>query len=196
MAIPPQPVQSVPTPAAIVTPTPQGNLTPTIVNQPPVVGDVQLGHMKPPGICLYQTTLLKSSSDPDGDTLSVLSISATSGHVITNSPGDFSFFPSNGFLGNAKLTFEVSDGTHNVSGTATIIVDRPLPTCSGGQHLGADNKSCVCPTGTSWDASSSVCSKPTATVTHPQPAACRASCRQQHPHGNGRAYRECLAKCR
>lgn len=186
---------SVPKPAVIAQPTPQANLVPAIVNQPPTVGAVQLGHMKPPGIRIDSSTLLKSSSDPEGDALTVLTLTSASGHVVKNGPGDYSFFPNSGFLGDANLTFEVTDGSHTVSGIATIIVDRSLPTCTGGQHLSADNKSCVCPNGTNWNAATSVCVKPTVTVPHPQPAACRSACRSQYPHGNGHAYRTCVQNC-
>ena len=169
------------------------------VNHPPHVGDLVYSRVTSAGIKLGSREILYSSKDFEGDPLTVLSVSSNTAEGSVDSkdaPNSYFFLPAPGFAGSTVLHFQVSDGHNTVIGKATINVIAPIPTCSGGQHLSADNRSCVCPTGTSWDASSSVCRKPPATVTHPQPAACATSCRQQHPHGNGRAYRTCMDGCR
>ncbi len=64
------------------------------------------------------------------------------------------------------------------------------PTCVGGQRLSADGLSCQCPSGTTFVQSISQCQSP-----RQQHAACQAQCRVTYPHGNSRAYRNCLARC-
>lgn len=66
----------------------------------------------------------------------------------------------------------------------------PPPSCSGGQVLSADKKSCACPSGQSWNVANGRCL--TATAKNLQ---CQENCRRLHPHGNGRAYRDCVAGC-
>ena len=54
--------------------------------------------------------LLQGFSDPDGDTLSVLGLSADNGSVVDNGNGTFTITPVLNFNGPVELTYTVSDG--------------------------------------------------------------------------------------
>jgi len=176
--------------------------TPAVaVNHPPEVGDVMFSGVKSTGFKIEGHTLLRYSRDFEGDHLNILSVttSASIGTIDSqHAPNSFFFVPAPGLVGDAVLHFQVSDGHNTVVGKATLVVDPPVPpVCTGGQQLSVDQQSCECPSGENWDTATSSCKAPvtqtqSAQQSHP---ACRAACRSQYPHGNSRAYRNCVQAC-
>ena len=65
--------------------------------------------------------LLANSTDPDGDTLSVLNLAANQAGLTGTTP-TWSLTPPTGFIGVITLTYDVSDGTTTTPGTATVQV--------------------------------------------------------------------------
>ena len=71
---------------------------------------------------LTSASLLANDSDPDGDALSVVSVSATStnGGAVSLSLGTVTYTPVNGFSGYDRFSYTISDGR---SGSATAQVE-------------------------------------------------------------------------
>lgn len=55
--------------------------------------------------------LLAGFSDVEGDVLSIENLTASSGSLINNENGTYTFTPSNGFNGSVSLNYSVTDGT-------------------------------------------------------------------------------------
>jgi len=71
----------------------------------------------------YTPDLLANSSNPENDTLEVLSLHRISHdfvRIIEEPPDRFYVLVSLNFMGVEKFTFKVSDETNTVEGTATI----------------------------------------------------------------------------
>jgi Ca2+-binding RTX toxin-like protein len=64
--------------------------------------------------------LLRHASDPDGDALSVQSISASSGKIERQSDGSFVFTPIYGDMSNVTFSYSVSDGSGFVRQVAAM----------------------------------------------------------------------------
>lgn len=58
--------------------------------------------------------LLANTRDPDGDPISVASLSVSSGAIRAYGDGIWIYTPERGFLGDVTFTYTVSDGTHRV----------------------------------------------------------------------------------
>ena len=54
--------------------------------------------------------VLANDSDPDGDALSVISVSAANGTVMVENDNSITYEPDQGFLGEDTIDYEVSDG--------------------------------------------------------------------------------------
>ena len=65
--------------------------------------------------------VLSNDSDVDGDTLSVISASATNGTVSINSNGTLNYTPNKDYNGSDTITYTISDG-HGGTSTATVSV--------------------------------------------------------------------------
>jgi VCBS repeat-containing protein len=104
-----------------------GTVTVTIIgaNDAPIASGVDLGATaEDTARIITSAELLAASSDLDGDTLSVTSVSvdAAFGIVTDNGNGTFTFIPAQDFNGDdVALTFTVSDGT--VTDIATALID-------------------------------------------------------------------------
>ena len=100
------------------------------VNDAPVAGDVDLGQCQA-GIerVIYASEFLAFSHDPDGDPLSVTSVTVDPSHgvVTDNGDGTWSFTPADGFTGDdISIRFTVSDGELQAKAEALIdVVDDP-----------------------------------------------------------------------
>lgn len=72
--------------------------------------------------------VLANDEDPDGDALTVVSVTQpASGAVVVNS-GDFlTYTPAEGFQGEDSFTYVVSDGTETATATVTVSVDNDAP---------------------------------------------------------------------
>ena len=73
--------------------------------------------------------LLSNDSDPDGDTLTLLSIqSPTNGSFDVLAPdGSFTYTPDTGFVGTETLTYTIGDGVTITQGTLVIEVTNATP---------------------------------------------------------------------
>ena len=71
--------------------------------------------------------VLANDEDPDGDPLTVASVTPpSSGSVVNN--GDFvTYTPANGFQGEDSFSYTVSDGTDSASATVTVTVSNDAP---------------------------------------------------------------------
>ena len=95
-------------------------------NDLPVVGSVELGEVDDDETRIITAAeLLANSSDIDGDALSVVSVSvaAEAGSVYDNGDGTWTFVPQLGHVqDDVEISFVVSDGTAETTGTASIDV--------------------------------------------------------------------------
>lgn len=70
--------------------------------------------------------VLANDSDPDGDTLTVTSLSGVNGSAVINANGSIAFTPANGFSGTETFSYTITDG--KASATATVSVNvAPAP---------------------------------------------------------------------
>ena len=71
---------------------------------------------------ITQAELLANAGDVEGDSLTAnsLSITAGSGTLVDNGDGTFSYTPDANDDTNVSFSYNVSDGTNNVAGTATL----------------------------------------------------------------------------
>ncbi len=73
-----------------------------------------------------QVDVLANDSDPDGDPLSVLTVSgAANGEAVLNADGSIAYTPSAGFVGTDTFTYDVTDGTGTSRATVTVTVSAP-----------------------------------------------------------------------
>nr|WP_256370000.1 tandem-95 repeat protein [Halodesulfovibrio sp. MK-HDV] len=101
------------------------NLDVTAVNDAPIVGDINLGATSEDTAMTFTAAdLLASSSDVDGDNLTVTNVSVSEDvGTLTNVDGTYTFTPAENFNGEeVPFTFSVFDGTATVSATATLDV--------------------------------------------------------------------------
>ncbi|WP_273703328.1 cadherin-like domain-containing protein, partial [Candidatus Accumulibacter vicinus] len=81
--------------------------------------------------------LLANDSDPDGDTLSVitLDVSGLQGSISPFADGHFSFTPTTGFAGTTSFKYTVSDGVGGTAtGTTTINVVNTAPVATNDSY--------------------------------------------------------------
>lgn len=102
-------------------------------NRAPVAGQqVDLGQTKEDtATTITLSRLISASWDPDGDSLSVAAMSASSGVISGDASAGFVYTPAKDFHGDdVAIQFEVSDGSESASGTAMIdvtsVVDPPI----------------------------------------------------------------------
>jgi VCBS repeat-containing protein len=99
-----------------------------VIEQPdlPVAGDVDLGQInEDTSITFTAAQLLANSYDPDGDPMSIASVTVNPhyGIVTDNGDGTWTFTPAENFHGNdVPLTFMVQDNDGTVSATALVDV--------------------------------------------------------------------------
>jgi Ca2+-binding RTX toxin-like protein len=107
---------------------------------PSVLAPVILGSLVPnEARALTQTDLLQGATDADGDTLSVRSITASSGKVFQNPNGGWVFTPEANDTSSVTFRYFISDGKESIIQTATLdLVPRtpePIAGSSGSDHL-------------------------------------------------------------
>lgn len=116
----------------------------SVVNRAPIAGkDVKLGSTAEDApVVINVGQLISASFDPDMDSLSVTSISASNGTVQGDSTYGYLYTPAKDFHGdNVTLTYEISDGQATSRGTALIdvtsVVDAPVAklTLSAAQQI-------------------------------------------------------------
>ncbi|MDE1463327.1 retention module-containing protein [Spartinivicinus poritis] len=141
-------------PSYTVTVTDEGGLTDTSnvgvsftnLNEPPIVGDIELSQVIEDNVLVInQSDLLANSSDPDGDTLSVTSLSVDPqyGSLVDNGNGTWTFTPTTHYSGDdVPFSFTVSDGALTTNGNAMldIIPDADIPNLNiGDPSMGPGN---------------------------------------------------------
>lgn len=86
-------------------------------NRPPVAPDRQAATPQGHALHLAIEKLLAGASDPDGDTLSISGVSATStnGGIVSLTASDIVFEPDAGFFGNDRFSYTVADGRGGVT---------------------------------------------------------------------------------
>jgi len=82
-------------------------------------------------VSLNAATLLANDSDPDGDSLSIVSVGATSDHggTVSFSGGVITYTPASGFQGADSFSYTVSDGVGKTTTgqVAIFVTDGPVP---------------------------------------------------------------------
>ncbi len=74
-------------------------------------------------IAIAMTDLLSGATDPDGDALTVLNLTASSGTVVENAAGDgWTFTPGPYQSGHVTFHYQISDGTGETSQSALLEV--------------------------------------------------------------------------
>jgi hypothetical protein len=68
--------------------------------------------------------LLQGFSDVDGDSLSVINLSSSSGFLQDNQDGTYTLTPNANFNGNISLTYQVSDGNGGVVDASAVCLLR------------------------------------------------------------------------
>jgi prepilin-type N-terminal cleavage/methylation domain-containing protein len=99
----------------------------TSPNRPPIVRDLNLGHMTS-GSSVFKIpgpALLHGVSDPDGDALHMVGEVTSPDGAIFLGNGYVTFQPAIGFTGTATIEFKITDGSHTVTGRAMIDVTQP-----------------------------------------------------------------------
>jgi Ca2+-binding RTX toxin-like protein len=94
------------------------------VNTPPVVsGAVTLpAGTEDTSLTITAAQLLANVTDAEGNALSVLNVQASSGTVINNGNGTWTFAPDANANGTVTFTYTVSDGLLSTAATATVVV--------------------------------------------------------------------------
>ncbi|MBA2540580.1 MAG: tandem-95 repeat protein, partial [Deltaproteobacteria bacterium] len=69
------------------------------------------------------SALLANDTDPDGDTLSVVSVSAPVNGTVALVGGNVTFTPTANFSGNGSFKYTVTDGALTAEGTVSVVVD-------------------------------------------------------------------------
>jgi VCBS repeat-containing protein len=73
-----------------------------------------------PAITITAAQLLANASDADGDALSVNGLTASSGTLVNNNDGIWSFTPAANDNSSVTFSYSVSDGTHSVATSASL----------------------------------------------------------------------------
>ncbi|MBD2512805.1 cadherin-like domain-containing protein [Nostoc muscorum FACHB-395] len=85
-------------------------------------------------IAINTADLLAGFSDVNGDTLSVINLTAINGALVNNNNGTYTFTPTANFNGAVNLTYDVTDGTATLEGQTrsfTVTAVNDAATISG-----------------------------------------------------------------
>lgn len=126
--------------SGIVETLPLGYAMSSVVNTAPIVSaPITLNSVAEDSgsIFITQAQLLANSSDIDGDALSVVNLTASSGTLTNNYNGTWSLTPAASYNGTITLNYAVSDGTTSVAATAIQEVSavNDAPTLFVGNNL-------------------------------------------------------------
>lgn len=99
-----------------------------IVNRAPVPGEVTFGSIYDDDTLTFGAAdLLAGSEDADGDTLSISGVVASSGQLVQNPDGSWTFSPEDGVGADVAFSFSLSDGTVEVATSAALQVVARAP---------------------------------------------------------------------
>jgi hypothetical protein len=92
-----------------------------VVNRPPVANDFRAETLIRQPVTIPDVTFIAASSDPDEDTLTLQSVSATSanGGTVALNAASVTYTPPAGFMGSDSFSYTISDGN---GGTASASV--------------------------------------------------------------------------
>lgn len=126
--------------------------TPTPVNQAPVLtgpAAVLTGGEEDAVYLVSASSLLAGFSDSEGDTLTVLGLSADQGSVIDHGDGSFSIVPKADYNGPVTLDYSVSDGVNSVAASLSVALaavnDAPVGTATAPLAAGSEDAAYVLP---------------------------------------------------
>ncbi|MGF1751873.1 tandem-95 repeat protein [Vibrio cionasavignyae] len=120
------------------------NITP--VNDRPEAQDLQFAMLEDGSLTFYNSDLLASATDVDGDDLVVMNVdySGNQGTLTDNQDGSYTFVPSDNYHGDVEFTFAVSDGeletTQSIAVNIEAVADSPELSVTDGanQPIGAE----------------------------------------------------------
>jgi len=95
------------------TPTSLANQSPIAPTEPVTISEDEI---------LKSEDFLSLFTDPDGDTLELLQLEASSGSVELGGNGEIYYVPEADFYGEAAVSYTISDGTNQLSSTASIVI--------------------------------------------------------------------------
>jgi hypothetical protein len=100
-----------------------------VVNRPPVANDFRQQTFVPQPLTIHDATFTAASSDPDEDTLTLESVSATSvnGGTLVLNAGIVTYAPAAGFLGSDSFGYTVSDGNGGTASASVLVQVDPSP---------------------------------------------------------------------
>ena len=102
------------------------SITVTDVNDPPLALDDSATTAQDTGVTI---DVLANDSDPDGDTLTVQSVTQGSNGSVLSNGGDVTYTPNAGFYGTDSFRYTISDGnggTDNAVVTVTVVAGQSL----------------------------------------------------------------------
>src|SRR6185503_173127 len=106
--------------------TATASITVRPVNDPPVAGDDTYATDEDVALTIAAPGVLANDSDLDGDTLTITVVSGPSHGTLTlNGDGSFTYTPVLNYHGLDSFTYRASDGTADVTASASITV-RPV----------------------------------------------------------------------
>ncbi len=93
------------------------------LNRVPVAGTNTLGTVENQPVSVSTSQLLANNSDPDGDalTLNSLSTTSTNGGTVTLTNNTVTYTPVTGFVGEDRFTYGISDGRGGNSSVTVIV---------------------------------------------------------------------------
>ncbi|MFQ1701372.1 cadherin-like domain-containing protein [Loktanella agnita] len=95
-------------------------------SEPIAVADILSAQVNTALIFNANDALLANDTDADGETISLVALDPPQhGTLIQNGDGTYTYQPLAGFSGNDSFTYQISDGTTQVTGTATVAVKPP-----------------------------------------------------------------------
>ncbi|MFT5524407.1 MAG: hypothetical protein ACI9HK_002360 [Pirellulaceae bacterium] len=96
-----------------------------VTNQPPVANGDMLTNVPEDGSgTLLVATLLGNDTDPEDDTITLVSILPNAdATVLNNGNGTWTVTPNANFSGQTVLDYQITDGTSTSTGTITVTVD-------------------------------------------------------------------------
>ncbi|MGL6314389.1 tandem-95 repeat protein, partial [Vibrio sp. WXL103] len=102
------------------------------INDPPVSGSTSYQVNEDGSITISQDQLLSQSSDVEGDDLTASNLTVDGNAEVTiNEDGSFTITPDADWNGDIDLSYDISDGTDTIQGTADLTVnpvnDLPQP---------------------------------------------------------------------
>lgn len=109
------------------------NITAASGNRPPVANnDTALTALNTP----ITVTVLGNDSDPDGDPLTIQSITQGSKGSVKNNNTTVTYTPNNNFNGTDSFTYTLSDGQgHNATATVNVTVDQAPQVNAGADQI-------------------------------------------------------------